>query len=207
MADEIRPVPAVPQGLREASQVGALIPFIGAGASRLAGCPGWGDFADGALRWLIDHAMFSYSQFDQIRHLNPRVKLSLARMLERENSAAIDYKALLHPRERQAQPRGVRLYNALFKLASTFVRRLPAAMKGSTFLQVFDHWFDPLDTGLTSCAAHQNDQEEGRVEADVKSLRLAARRLRPGRRRRPTGSKNLDADKRGDNVVRIGRRR
>ena len=107
MADQILPIPVVPPGLREASQVGVLIPFVGAGASRLAGCPGWGDFADGALRWLIEHAMFSYSKFDQIRHLNPRVKLSLARMLERENNAAIDYKALLHPVERSTHAKGV----------------------------------------------------------------------------------------------------
>jgi hypothetical protein len=54
MADEILPIPVIPSGLREASQVDVLIPFVGAGASRLAGCPGWGDFADGALRWLIE---------------------------------------------------------------------------------------------------------------------------------------------------------
>ena len=55
MAEQIRPVPPIPQGLREAAQIGVLIPFVGAGASRLAGCPGWGDFAAGALRWLIEH--------------------------------------------------------------------------------------------------------------------------------------------------------
>jgi hypothetical protein len=122
MADQIVPIPAIPAGLREASQVvGILIPFVGAGASRLAGCPGWGDFADGALRWLIERGLFSHSKFDQIRHLNPRVKLSLARMLERENSATIDYKALLHPVERRTHVKGVRLYNALFRLANTFV--------------------------------------------------------------------------------------
>ncbi len=70
---------------------------------------------------MIGQALFTYSNFDQIRHLNPRVKLSLARMLERENSAPIDYKALLHPVERRTHVKGVRLYNALFRLKSTFV--------------------------------------------------------------------------------------
>jgi SIR2-like domain len=121
MADQILQIPAVPDGLREASQVGLLIPFVGAGASRLAGCPGWGDFADRTLHWLIEQGLFSFSKLDQIRHLNPRVKLSLARMLERETNTAIDYKALLHPAERKSHPKGVRLYNALFELASTFV--------------------------------------------------------------------------------------
>jgi hypothetical protein len=65
--------------------------------------------------------MFTHSQFDQIRHLNPRIKLSLARMLERENGVDIDYKGLLHREERSKHPSGVRLYTALFKLAKTFV--------------------------------------------------------------------------------------
>lgn len=121
MADQILAVPVVPPGLREASQVGMLTPFVGAGASRLAGCPGWGDFADGALRSLIQQGMFSHSQFDQIRHLNPRVKLSLAKMLERENNATIDYERLLHPKDWRNHPKGVRLYTALFKLAKTYV--------------------------------------------------------------------------------------
>lgn len=106
MADQILPIPPIPPGLREAAQVGVLIPFVGAGASRLAGCSGWSDFADGALRWLIEHAKFSYSQFDQIRHLSPRVKLSLARMLERENNTAIEYKRLLHAVDRKDHKKG-----------------------------------------------------------------------------------------------------
>ncbi len=41
------------KGLREAAQRGTLIPFIGAGASRLAGGPGWPEFADNALKQFI----------------------------------------------------------------------------------------------------------------------------------------------------------
>ena len=42
---ELRDLPDMPPGLREAAQREALVPFVGAGASRIAGCPGWGDFA------------------------------------------------------------------------------------------------------------------------------------------------------------------
>src|SRR2546430_7545257 len=41
MATKLLPIPDIPQGLREAALRGNLIPFIGAGASILAGCPGW----------------------------------------------------------------------------------------------------------------------------------------------------------------------
>ena len=79
MADEPLSIPRVPDGLWEAAQLGKLIPFIGAGASLLAGCPSWAEFADAALKSPIRDGRFTYSQLDQIRHLHPRVKLSLAR--------------------------------------------------------------------------------------------------------------------------------
>ena len=55
---EILRIPHIPDGLREAALRGILIPFVGAGASRLAGCPGWSDFADGALRYFVDLGRF-----------------------------------------------------------------------------------------------------------------------------------------------------
>ena len=121
MSDQLLPIPDVPSGLREAAQLGTLIPFIGAGVSRLAGCPGWAEFADGALQSLINQGKLTYSQLDQIRHLNPRVKLSLARTLEGENGITINYRALLHPHEPHEEKQGCRLYNSLFKLGKIFV--------------------------------------------------------------------------------------
>jgi hypothetical protein len=100
---------------------GILIPFIGAGVSRLAGCPSWAEFADAALKCLIEDGKFSYSQLEQIRHLHPRVKLSLARTLAKESGTAIDYRALLHPKARQEHKAGCRLYNSLFALGKIFI--------------------------------------------------------------------------------------
>lgn len=79
MADDGIPlIPSVPDALREAAQLGRLIPFVGAGASRLAGCPNWAEFADGALACFVNRGKFTYAQLAQISGLNPRVKLSLA---------------------------------------------------------------------------------------------------------------------------------
>jgi hypothetical protein len=121
MADELLPIPQVPAGLREAAQLGTLIPFIGAGASRVAGCPSWAEFADAALKWLIGDGKFTYSQLDQIRHLHPRVKLSLARTLAKEKGTNIDFHTLLHPKARREHKNGCRLYESLFALGKTFV--------------------------------------------------------------------------------------
>jgi hypothetical protein len=121
MPDQLLPIPQVPEGLREAAQRGILIPFIGAGVSRLAGCPSWTEFADAALRWLIFDGKFTYSQLDQIRQLHPRVKLSLARTLAAEKNTVIDFRTLLHPKARREHEKGCRLYRSLFTLGKTFV--------------------------------------------------------------------------------------
>ncbi len=121
MPIDLVPIPAIPDGLREASLIGKLIPFVGAGASRLAGCPGWDDFATGALRQLIDKGKFSYSQLDQIKHISPRIKLSIATAVAADSKTAIDYDALLHPAPRPEHKKGRRLYNSLFALGNIFV--------------------------------------------------------------------------------------
>lgn len=141
MTDELLPIPKVPEGLREAAQLGRLIPFVGAGASRLAGCPSWPEFADLVLKCLIDQGNFTYSEFDQVKHLLPRVKLSIARNLAKEKSALIDYRAVLHPSLWREHKNGSRLYNSLFELGKTFVttnydqwldERRPGPLAGTT---------------------------------------------------------------------------
>ena len=121
MSDEIPPIPPVPEGIREAAQRGTLIPFIGAGASVIAGCPGWTQFADGALGQFVEQARISHAQIAQISHLNPRVKLSLARGLQEEHGFPIDFRKLLHPSGKRDDPKGRQLYGSLSKLGKTFV--------------------------------------------------------------------------------------
>jgi len=121
MSDQLLPIPDLPAGLREAAQLGTLIPFIGAGVSRLAGRPGWAEFADSARQSLVDQGKLSYSQLDQIRNLSPRVKLSLARSLEAEHGITIDYRRILRRRELREDKQGCRLYNSLFRLGKIFV--------------------------------------------------------------------------------------
>jgi hypothetical protein len=122
MADEELPlVPGVPETLREAAQLGKLIPFVGAGVSLLAGCPGWGQFADGALRCFVDRGKFSNAQLDQIRGLNPRVRLSIALGLQEELKLKIDFRQLLHPVERKDHRKGRHVYSLLSRIGRTFV--------------------------------------------------------------------------------------
>lgn len=121
MTEEILPIPPLPDGLREAAQRGILIPFVGAGASRIAGCPDWSEFADGALRYLIDAGKFSHKQLAQIGHLNPRVKLSIALGLEKENGTRINFRKLLYPSGEKNNTKGQKLFGSLCRLGKTFV--------------------------------------------------------------------------------------
>ncbi len=108
-------------GLIEAARLGLLIPFIGAGASRVAGCPGWDEFADRALRYLIGTGKFTHAQLDQIKGLPPRVKLSLAKSLSQEHSQPIDYREVLYQGSELRSQDGHQLYRALLQLGKTFV--------------------------------------------------------------------------------------
>jgi hypothetical protein len=117
----IDPIPPLPPGLKEAALRGTLIPFIGAGASRLAGCPNWIEFADRALRYFVDQGKFSHGQLAQLSQQHPRVKLSIALGLQREHNLPIKFDAILYPDGRNTNPKGRRLYEALSKLGKIFV--------------------------------------------------------------------------------------
>src|SRR5437016_14181984 len=98
MSTKISHIPEITAGLREAAARTTLVPFIGAGASVLAGCPDWKDVAVKSLRWLVGPGKFSYSQLDQISHLHRRVKLSLARAIGNEHKTNISYREILPPK-------------------------------------------------------------------------------------------------------------
>ena len=106
MSDGILPIPPLPDGIREAAQRGILVPFIGAGVSKLGGCPDWKSLADGALLDIIQQGKLSHSQVDQISHLSARIKLSLARAFEEEFGISINFRKLLHPVDRHSHATG-----------------------------------------------------------------------------------------------------
>ena len=97
MTDGIKAIPEIPPVLQDAARRGVLIPFVGAGASVLAGCPTWHELADGALRACIEQKKFTHGQLAQIEHLPSRVKLSIARGLELEHGFKIDFAKLVQP--------------------------------------------------------------------------------------------------------------
>lgn len=121
MAEELPLLPDIPDGLRDAAARGALVPFVGAGLSVMAGCPSWAQLARGALRTFLDQGKFSHAQIAQIEHLGPRIKLSIALGMERESGVKINFPELLLPKDGYNNSMGRRLYGTLAKMAKTFV--------------------------------------------------------------------------------------
>lgn len=121
MIEKIEPIPEIPEPLRIAAVQGTkLVPFIGAGVSQIGGCPGWGEFANAALKFFLMSKKLSHAQFDQISALPARVKLSIALELEQKHELHIDFKELLAPSGSRREV-GDKVYADISSLATTFV--------------------------------------------------------------------------------------
>jgi hypothetical protein len=122
MIETIPPIPSSFsfENIRIASLKRPLVPFIGAGVSMLAGCPGWDVFGDLALRFFLSNGVLSPADYDQIKSLPSRIKLSLALDLQESSGLKIDFRELLSP-SADKKSIGERVYGRLGTLSTTFV--------------------------------------------------------------------------------------
>lgn len=93
--DNLYEIPRLPPEVVEAAEDGRLVIFIGAGASRLMGCPSWDGLADGVLRTIAVAEIISYGDLDSLKNLDARKKLSVATNIAEQARFTIDYKKLL----------------------------------------------------------------------------------------------------------------
>ena len=89
--------PEITEDLYLAAGSKELVPFIGAGVSKLAGYPDWKDFADRTLLYFVEKGELTHAQYDQISSLSPRVKLSVAIDLEEKLNLPINFEKILQP--------------------------------------------------------------------------------------------------------------
>ena len=116
--------PAIPESLKEAAAFKRLVPFIGAGVSRLVGYPGWDEFSNEVLRFFVSEGILDQLEFDQIHELPPRIKLSLAAILEKKHSLKfkkIDYENILSRKDKNQNNDDIYEYMlALLQFSKTF---------------------------------------------------------------------------------------
>lgn len=82
LSDHIAPPPEV----MEAGLSGDLVLFVGVGASMLLGLPSWGGLAARALEDLRQAGHLNYSEVEQLRTLDSKKQLSIARLIAEEHS-------------------------------------------------------------------------------------------------------------------------
>jgi hypothetical protein len=88
------PSPDVPSELENAAQSGELVVFVGAGISRLIGCPSWDGFADKVLEQLVPHGI-DYHELAQINAIaDPKKRLSIAKIVAAKKKLQIDYQSI-----------------------------------------------------------------------------------------------------------------
>lgn len=113
-APEIKEIPELPEAIKDAALDGKLVLFVGAGVSRLAGLPSWEELADKALRDLIDLQLIDFSEYEQLKDLSPKKKLSIAEIINREK---LDLRKHLTKKPNE----GSRIYEYLNKIGCVYV--------------------------------------------------------------------------------------
>lgn len=89
-APELREIPELPDEIVQAGLNGELVLFVGAGASILLGLPSWADLATGALLSLQKKRLLNFSEIEQLRTLEAKKQLSIAKLIAAENEHELD---------------------------------------------------------------------------------------------------------------------
>jgi hypothetical protein len=115
----IKLLPNVPKELVDAAKSRMLVLFIGAGISRLVGCPSWDGFASAVLEQLTesDPKVIDYHEKSLIDSIaDPRKRLSIAQILVKKSNVSIDYESIFKIDEPQSK-----IYQYINSLECTFV--------------------------------------------------------------------------------------
>jgi hypothetical protein len=94
-------IPKIPPEIELAANECKLVIFIGAGVSRLIGCPSWDEFANRALEQLVTNDRITYCDIQQLSHLDARKRLSIALQIASVEDHRFDHEALIEPRPKK----------------------------------------------------------------------------------------------------------
>ncbi len=118
--NEIKNVPEVPQEILVAASKGKLVVFVGAGVSRILGCPSWKEFAEKQLDYLHEKRCINYYEKENLRKFDPRKLLSVCRkLMEEKNIQLPDMGALLKGDDKKKEKN--RVYEDLYSFNSIYV--------------------------------------------------------------------------------------
>ena len=89
-APDLRETPVLPEEIIQAGLNGELVIFVGAGASMSLGLPSWTSLAWNALQSLQAMGLLNFSELEQLKSLEPKKQLSIAKLIAVENEHDLD---------------------------------------------------------------------------------------------------------------------
>jgi hypothetical protein len=110
-------IPPIPLEVKQAANEANLVIFIGAGVSRLMGCPSWDQFADDALRQLANQDLITFGDMQQLSHLPAKQRLSIALQVSKSKKKLLDFAALIQPKH----PLNSKVYDYLKGIGCIYV--------------------------------------------------------------------------------------
>lgn len=119
-AEELKEIPNIPQAILEAASNGKLVLFIGAGVSRIIGCPSWKKFALLQLKDLFEKKAINFYEFKNLESLDARKLLSICRNIYKEKKIQPEsMKSLLTGNDEQLKK--FTIYDDLYSFNAIYV--------------------------------------------------------------------------------------
>lgn len=114
-------IPDVPEMIVKAAAAGKLVVFVGAGVSRVVGCPLWSKFAQDYLRDVRLKGGVSYFEEEQLKKLKPRQILSICqRIIETKKLTQPDLKFILKGDKEKLKKYG-RIFKDLYDFNGIYI--------------------------------------------------------------------------------------
>lgn len=118
---EIMDIPNIPDQIISAARSGKLVLFIGAGVSRIIGCPSWDEFAHLQLKDIYEKKAINYHEYVNLKSLDTRKLLSICRRIyEEKNMQPPSMKSLLAGKDDLFEKFGS-IYDDLYSFNAVYV--------------------------------------------------------------------------------------
>lgn len=89
-APDLREIPKLPDEIIQAGLNNQLVLFVGSGVSILLGLPSWVKLAQEVLDTLREKEWLNFSELEQIKSLDPKKQLSIAKSIAKEREHNLD---------------------------------------------------------------------------------------------------------------------